>query len=191
MRHTLFILPLLVLLSSATLLVSYLVPKVRNAISKRRHQPIFLDDEPLPEESDAPPEPYMPTQGLWADFTAHIRRLRSNGTTIVLLDVLRLLCLSALLGLSIYATIQAEAPDKKGRHKHSILEALKKKKKKKKNRSVIDEYSTLEWGEFGACIFYVSDCVSQRLTAALQLALLLLAPDSSSRSPSSSHDCTC
>lgn len=152
-RHTLFLLPLLVVLSSFILLASYLVPKLYRCIVARSRQPIFLDDDETVVQ--VVPEPYMPSQGLWSDFTAHIRRLRTNGTTIVVLDVLRLLCIAALLGLSIYATVLAEElNDGKGKKKRSMWDTLKKKKKKK-NKSVLDQYSTLEWGEFGACIFYV------------------------------------
>lgn len=190
MRHTLFILPLLVIVSAVTLLLSYLVPKIRSCIAERRRQPIFLgDDEVVAEvEAEIPqPQTYMPSQGYWSDFANHIKRLRTNGTAIVLLDVLRLLCLSALLALSIYATILAEAPDegKHGGNSHAhadgFLEALKKKKKKKKNKSVLDQYSTLEWGEFGASIFYVSTLCRLELTPALQPALLLPDPHSPTR----------
>jgi hypothetical protein len=102
----------------------------------------------------------MPTQGLWADLRAHLSSLRVYGTVIIALDVLRTLCLCALLALSIYATIQAESPEdsKAGDAEgaESLLDALKKKKKnKKKNRNTVGDYSSLEWGEAGACFFYV------------------------------------
>ncbi|KAL1411644.1 hypothetical protein Q8F55_002608 [Vanrija albida] len=162
-RHTLYILPLLVLISATTLLLSYLLPPIyrfiRNRVFPPARQPIFIDDdEPeVIEVAAAPPlAPYLPTKGLWEDFKAHVKRLRLHGTMIVALEVLRFALLGALLGLSIYATVLAESPDENdSEDPANFADATKKKKKKKKkNRSNVDDFSSLEWGEFGACLFY-------------------------------------
>lgn len=158
LKHTLFFLPLLVVLSSAALLLSYGLPKLYNCCFRGRRQGIFLDGEEGEEvEIEAPPPVYLPSQGLWSDFHAHCRSLMTEGAIIVLLDLIRTLCLMALLALSIVAAVQAEPPAKKGRNE-SYAEIMKKKKKhkKKKNRSILDQYSALEWAEFGVSIFYVS-----------------------------------
>lgn len=159
--HTLYLLPLLVLSSAFILFASYIGPRVYRFCKScaSRRQPIFLDDDDLeePEVEPAPAPPPLPSQGLWYDFSAHIRNLRAHGTAIVLLDLARTAILIALLGLSIYAAIQAEAPEasKGSSGAGGLLEALKKKKKKK-HRSKPGWYSDLELGEFGACFFYVS-----------------------------------
>lgn len=94
----------------------------------------------------------MPSRGLWSDFRAHVRSFKEAGTVLFALEVFRTLCLCALLALSIYATIQAESPD--------TVDVLRKKehkgKKHKHHSHSVDEYSSLEWGEFGASVFYVS-----------------------------------
>jgi hypothetical protein len=154
LRHTLFFLPLLVLVSAVALLLSYGVPWVYSRF--RRRQGIFLDgDEGEEVEIEVPP-PVMPSQGLWSDLRAHVRSLMTEGAFIVFLDLVRTICLCALVGLSILAAVQAEPP-KKGRNE-SYAEIMKKKKKgkKKKNKPILDEYSALEWAEFGVSIFYVS-----------------------------------
>jgi hypothetical protein len=147
---------LLVVISASTLLGSYLFRKALRSYRRSKQQsPFNVDDEELEAEVEvAPPAPFLPSQGLWSDLLAHINSMRVYGSVIVALDVLRTLCLCALLGLTIYAAIQAEVPPVESHD--PLLEELKKKKKKKKpNRSPID-YTTLEWGELGACVFYVS-----------------------------------
>jgi hypothetical protein len=77
-----------------------------------------------------------------------------------------------LLGLSIWATIQAEPPTTEGSASVDMnmdmnmdmdmdMDILKKHKKGKKHKghhdqSTLDRYSSLELGEFGVCAFYVS-----------------------------------
>jgi hypothetical protein len=136
------------------LLASY---AIRSGIRKykRRSQasPFSLDDDDEAYVIEvAQPPPFMPSQGLWSDLRAHFRSLRVFGSSVVVLDSLRTLCLFVLLGLTIYAAIQAEAPPATD---DQPVEALKKKKKKKKSRTPVD-YTSLELGELGACVFYVS-----------------------------------
>lgn len=158
LKHTLFFLPLLVLVSSFALLLSYGLPKLYNRVRRRRG--VYLEGEEGEEvEFEAPPPVYLPSQGLWSDFRAHCRSLMTEGAVIVFLDLARTFCLMALLGLSILAAVQAEPPARKG-HNESYAEIMKKKKKKggrkRKDRPILDEYSALEWAEFGVSIFYVS-----------------------------------
>ena len=101
----------------------------------------------------------MPSHGLVSDFRAHIRSLQEYGSILFTLEVIRTLCLCALLGLSIHAAIKAESPmtssasfevtnNKKWKHNG-------KHHKGHHDKSTVDEYSNLELGEFGVCTFYV------------------------------------
>lgn len=155
MAHTLYLLPLLVVASALTLFASYLIPKLIRAYRRRSNpSPFYVDDDDEEVEVQEPvqPRPFLPSQGLWSDLLAHFRSLRVYGSVIVALDIVRTLCLFTLLGLTIYAAVQAEvAPVEE---KDSPIVDAMKKKKKKKQRSPID-YTSLEWGELGACVFYV------------------------------------
>lgn len=154
MSHTLYLLPLLVIVSATFLLASVIIPPIARAYKRHKQPPPLYEDEDELELPEPPaPPPFLPSQGLWSDLRAHFRSLRVYGTVIVALDLLRTACLCALLALSIYAAVQAEAPAEEGHKSH--LDALLKKKKGRKNRSPID-YTSLEWGEVGACFFYVS-----------------------------------
>ncbi|WVQ79115.1 hypothetical protein IAT38_001210 [Cryptococcus sp. DSM 104549] len=198
LRHSLFLFPLFVATSLALLLLTLILPKLffllrklyTTYISKRSYQPIQLDDDDVDAEAEAeaeaealvpPPTPVvMPSGGLLADFRAHVRSMREYGSVLFGLEVLRTLCLGALLGLSIYATIQAESPAEKAlggldldmdgtvdASKH--WGGKKKKKKGKHHKSTVDDYSSLEWGEFGVSGFYV-------YTLVFSLLLLTLRP---------------
>lgn len=163
-HHTLFFLPIFVVFSIVILLLSLILPPVYRLIRKqlfsRKYQPIALEDED--EVDDAPPSPLppMPSSGLVSDFRAHVRSFKEYGSVLFVLEILRTLCLIALLGLTIYAAIQAESPA--ARQSSDLFEALKKKKHRKNkhkghhDKSTIGDYSSLEWGEFGVCGFYVS-----------------------------------
>jgi hypothetical protein len=102
------------------------------------------------------PLPVLPSRGLVDDFKSHVRGLREFGSWLFGLEVLRTLCLCALLGLSIYATVQAESPTL-GVEKYKNKKGRKHRHKGHHNKSTVDDYSTLEWGEFGVCTFYVGD----------------------------------
>lgn len=160
-------------ISALVLLLSWIVPKVYNSIRtrlcKQSYEPLLINDEELNVETEAVEvtltPPFMPSGGLLADFKAHVRSMKEYGSVLFGLEVLRTLCLCALLGLSIYATILAESPEEHqtvledgtiedmakhwGKKKH-------KKKKGKHSKSTVDDYSSLEWGEFGVSGFYVS-----------------------------------
>jgi hypothetical protein len=108
----------------------------------------------------------MPSSGLGSDFRNHVRSLRDAGSVLFGLEVVRLLCLGALLGLSIYAAILAESPLRntnlmsddeifaEGHKKHH--KGKGRKHKGHHNKSTLDDYSSLEIGEFGVTTFYVS-----------------------------------
>lgn len=155
------LLPLLVAISIALLILSYLIPKAYRFVARhtwrRNYQPLSTFNE---DADDTEPEPvYMPSRGLLSDFRAHIRSFKEAGTVLFALEILRTLCLCALLGLSIYATIQAESPesgpfDILGKKKHGGKHGGKKHKGH--HHHSVDEYSSLEWGEFGVSAFYVS-----------------------------------
>jgi hypothetical protein len=90
----------------------------------------------------------MPSGGLASDFKQHIRSLRDAGSVLFLLEVVRTLCLCALLGLSIWATIQAEPPTTEGSASVDMnmdmdMDILKKHKKGKKHKGHHDQ-STLD-----------------------------------------------
>ena len=174
----LLLLPGLVAASILILFASLVLPRLYRFLVRRIVEPLrdrFAPYQALPDEDeeveDVPPPPtplYAESQGLMADFKAHIRSLREYGTVLFALEVLRTLCLATLLGLSIYAAIQAEIPAESSSFGYDsgdsdLFEILKKKKKKhggKKHRThdrlILGEYSNREIGEFGACTFYVS-----------------------------------
>lgn len=156
-ENSLLLLPILVLASLFILFLSWLLPRLwrlfRTHVLGWHYQPIALEDD----DDDDLPEPtptYMPSAGLVSDFTAHVRSFKDTGSVLFVLEIVRTLCLGVLLGLTIYAAIQAEPPSKET---HGV-DVFKHKKKKSKHhhKSTIDDYSSLEWGEFGACAFYVS-----------------------------------
>ncbi|OCF31712.1 ATP-binding cassette transporter [Kwoniella heveanensis BCC8398] len=184
LRHTLFFLPILVIASIIILFLSFTVPRIyrfiKSRIQQHKYQPISLEDEDGELETEdvepsTPPPPPMPSGGLWSDFSAHIRSMKEYGSILFFLEVLRTLCIAALLGLSVYAAIQAESPTRAPHSSGTRLvdgtEAVddgtvwdmakhwgkhgKHKKKKKHSKSTVDDYSSLEWGEFGVCGFYV------------------------------------
>ena len=163
---------LVILFLSLTIPVIYRF--VRKRLSWKSHPFLLGDDSPEGEGEDveevlSPAPAAMPSSGLIADFKAHVRSLQEFGSILFALEIVRTLTLCALLGLSIYAAIKAEAPDQspvlgdveimkkhwgKGKKKHKHKN--KHGHKGHHDKSVLDEYSSLEWGEFGACAFYVS-----------------------------------
>lgn len=161
-HHTLFLLPICAALSLVILTLRLIIPRIIRFIRRRRsgqYQPLLVDeDEDVPQPSPT----YQPSQGLMSDVVAHIRSLQALGKWLFGLEVIRLLCIATLLGLSIYAVIQAESPELET--KDGLLEISKKwggKHGKKKHRHrhpkpVLDYYSHLEWAEFGVCTYYVS-----------------------------------
>jgi hypothetical protein len=169
-EYTLFLLPLIVSVSIVILALTFTVPPAfrlfRKLVRKFRspksaqQQPLLVDED---EDEDglveAPPVRYMPSQGFQSDFRAHIRSLREYGTVLFWMELSRALCMAALLGLSIYAAVLAEPPDKISLFgMDGGMEALKYHqgaKKHNKNKSTAGNYSVLELGEFGACAFYV------------------------------------
>lgn len=72
-----------------------------------------------------------------------------------MMEVLRTLALGALLGLSIYAAIQAEPPVDSHRF-DTMRKHRKKKHKHHHDKLILGEYTPLELGEFGSTAFYVS-----------------------------------
>lgn len=163
MHHTLFFLPIFVILSILALVIALIVPPlyrfVRSTFFAPKYELIDQDDEDETDELPSPP-PAMPSRGLVSDLRAHIRSFKEYGSLLFALEVLRTLCLGALIGLSVYAAIKAESPESQSGE--GLIELLKKKKKGKgrhkghHDKSTLDDYSSLEWGEFGVCIFYVS-----------------------------------
>ncbi|WVQ88009.1 hypothetical protein IAS59_001740 [Cryptococcus gattii] len=190
LRHSLFFLPLFVAISALVLLLSWIVPKaynfIRTRLCRQSYEPLLINDEELNVETEAVEvtltPPFMPSGGLLADFKAHVRSMKEYGSVLFGLEVLRTLCLCALLGLSIYATILAESPEEHqtvledgtigdmakhwGKKKH-------KKKKGKHSKSTVDDYSSLEWGEFGVSGFYVYTLVFSLLLLTLRPATRL------------------
>lgn len=160
-------------ISALVLLLSWAVPKaytfIRTKLYRQSYQPLLINDEELDVETEAvevtPIPPSMPSGGLLADFKAHVRSMKEFGSVLFGLEILRTLCLCALLGLSIYATILAESPEEHQTvYEDGTVEDMakqwgrkkNKKKKGKHSKSTVDDYSSLEWGEFGVSGFYVS-----------------------------------
>ena len=161
-ENSLLLLPSLVLASIAALILSYIIPKIWRAASrlfKRRktYGPIALDDDD--DEDGAAPPVHLPSSGLVGDFRAHIRSFRETGSVLFVLEIIRTLCLVALLVLSVHAALQAEAATISVKDDGGV-EAWKKHKKKKhkghRKGGLWEELSSLVVGEFGACAFYVS-----------------------------------
>ncbi|ORY22510.1 hypothetical protein BCR39DRAFT_551500 [Naematelia encephala] len=177
LRHTLFYLPLFVAASILILLLTFLIPRIYRGVRKLFAQAEY--DSIAVDEDEVPPTPIiMPSGGLVSDFKAHVRSLREYGSVLFFLEIVRTLCLATLLGLSIYAAIKAEGPQEST--KGELLEVLKKHKTHKhkhKNKghkghhdkSTIDDYSSLEIGEFGVVAFYAYSLI-------LSLLLLTLRP---------------
>jgi hypothetical protein len=167
----------LVAASILVLFLTFSVPRIYRWISKRfsssaEYDLLVDEDADAEAETDVPltPAPVMPSNGLVSDFKAHVRSLQEYGSILFAMEVLRVLCIGALLGLSIYAAIQAEpAPKTSGTSMEDDglggghMEVLKKHKKKKgkhhkahHDKLILGEYTPLELGEFGATAFYVS-----------------------------------
>lgn len=165
-RHTLFLLPAFVAASLLIILLTFLIPLLYRLVSKLfakpEYQPILLDDDEI-EESPPTISSSMPSHGLVSDFRAHIRSLQEYGSILFALEVLRTLCLCALLGLSIYAAVKADSPMSASKTMEFEITKSQKKNSKHKgkkhkahhDKSTVDDYSSLEWGEFGVCAFYV------------------------------------
>lgn len=118
------------------------------------------------------PQVAMPSRGLVSDFKAHVRSLKEYGSILFAMEIVRVLCLAALLALSVYAAIQAESPERKDGLSANKWKKHKKGRKGHKghhDKSNLDDYSSLEWGEFGVCSFYL-------YTLLLSLLLLALRP---------------
>jgi hypothetical protein len=156
--ESLVLLPILIAISLLVLFVTFAIPpvyrKIRDWISPPRYDLLVDEDD---DEPDAPtPIPHMPSGGLVSDFKLHIRSWREYGSVLVLWEVVRTLAIAALLGLSIYAAVQAEPPEES----HRFFDIMKKHKKKKhKNhhdKLILGEYTPLELGEFGSTAFFVS-----------------------------------
>nr|XP_019050369.1 ATP-binding cassette transporter [Kwoniella bestiolae CBS 10118]OCF29299.1 ATP-binding cassette transporter [Kwoniella bestiolae CBS 10118] len=164
--------------------MSFAIPRIyrfiKSLLPKKEYQPLLVNEEEDEEEVESavptPTRPYMPSGGLWSDFSAHIRSMKEYGSVLFFLEVLRTLCIATLLGLTVYAAIQAESPDK------SHLQALddtvdveghwghKKHKKKKHRKNRVDDYSSLEWGEFGVCGYYTYTLIFSFLLLTLRPA---------------------
>lgn len=105
----------------------------------------------------------MPSKGLFNDFKAHVADI---GGYIFGFELARLVCLAALLALSIYATVVAQAPRLPNDRlsplvltgDESVLSKKHRKhgKKKHKQNSGLNDLSTQEWAEFSVAGFYVS-----------------------------------
>ncbi|TYJ59220.1 hypothetical protein B9479_000209 [Cryptococcus floricola] len=183
-RHSLFLFPLFVAASILILLLSWSIPKLYRAIkskfTKHEYEPILARDDELDVETEAvevvAAPPAMPSGGLLDDFKKHVRSMREYGTVLFALEVIRTLCLCALLGLSIYATILAESPVENSTDLGDV-DILKKhwkgkkgKKRKHHHKSTVDDYSSLEWGEFGVSGFYLYTLVFSFLLLTLRPA---------------------
>lgn len=196
--ENLLVLPILVVASLVILLLSYLLPKVYRGIkslfARSDYEPVDLvDDDAVEDPTPAYPPPAMPSGGFASDFRQHVRSLRDAGSVLFALEVLRTLCIAALLGLSIWAAIQAESPEQSNIASWDV-DVFKRRKKKHKNKhkghhdkSTLDQYSALELGEFGACTFHVSlfswaevtnstDSVHQTYALIFSVLLLSLRP---------------
>ncbi|KAJ9125510.1 hypothetical protein QFC22_000471 [Naganishia vaughanmartiniae] len=135
---------------------------MKKTFGKRKtYAPFFEDEED--DGQAAPTATYMPSKGLFNDFKAHVDDI---GRYIFGFELARLACLMALLGLSIYATIYAEAPTLPKNQvgpagiDNGSLDILKKKhskhrKNKHRNNSTLNDLSTQEWAEFSVSVFYM------------------------------------
>jgi hypothetical protein len=163
---TLFLLPVWAVASLILIGLTLAYRPVSSWIQKmfgrrKTYAPIFEDDED--DGQAAPTATYMPSKGLFNDFKSHVDDI---GRYIFGFELARLACLMALLGLSIYATIFAEAPslpkNRIGSAKidDGSLDIMKKKhakhrKNKHRNNSTLNDLSTQEWAEFSVSVFYV------------------------------------
>ncbi|EIW66578.1 hypothetical protein TREMEDRAFT_65446 [Tremella mesenterica DSM 1558] len=186
-RENLLILPILAIFSLLVLILVATLPRIYRFTHKRLILPLqerfakpyhaIEEEDEVEDDQPVPPTPiYAESQGLLSDFKAHIRSLREYGTILFALEVVRTLCLAALLGLSIYAAIQAETPEKAD-GPVNFIEILKKKKHKHKNKHknhhdklILGEYSLLELGEFGVCGFYAYTLIASFLLLTLRPA---------------------
>ncbi|WVQ64901.1 uncharacterized protein L199_003070 [Kwoniella botswanensis] len=188
-KHTLFFFPILVFISAGILLLSFAVPRIyrfiKSLLPEREYQPLLVDENEDEEEvesaeSPTPTQPFMPSGGLWSDLSAHIRSMKEYGSVLFFLEVIRTLCIATLLGLTVYAAIQAESPDKESHLQELGLEGgmidieghwgKKKHKKKKHRKNRVDDYSSLEWGEFGVCGYYTYTLIFSFLLLTLRPA---------------------
>lgn len=150
------------IISIGILALSLVIPPtyrfIRATFFSPKYELVNQDDEDETEEVPSP-APAMPSSGLIADFRNHVRSFREYGSVLFAMELIRTLCLGALLGLSIWAVIMAESPE--NHTEHGLFEMMKKRKGRKghkghHDKSTLDAYSSLEWGEFGVCGFYVS-----------------------------------
>jgi hypothetical protein len=164
---TLFLLPALVGLSIALIIITLLYKPVTNWLKRtfgkhKTYTPIFEDDGDYEQATPAPA--YMPSKGLFNDLRAHVDDI---GGYIFGFELARLVCLAALLGLSIYATIVAQAPSLPKQQAGAMgledgsVEAMRKKhgkhgkKKHRQKNPALNDLSTQEWAEFSVSAFYV------------------------------------
>ncbi|ODO04635.1 hypothetical protein I350_05244 [Cryptococcus amylolentus CBS 6273] len=173
-RHSLFLFPCFAILSIIILFISWSIPKLYRYVSKKfgkGYQPILAHDDELDVDTVAVeiPEtvPQMPSGGLLSDLKNHVRSMKEYGSVLFALEIFRTLSLCALFGLSVYATIQAESPQEPGLE-GGMVGSLKRKKKGNHHHTV-DDYSSLEWGEFGVSGLYL-------YSLALSFLLLTLRP---------------
>jgi hypothetical protein len=163
---TLFLLPILIGASLLCIALTVAYRPVTHWFSRkfgrrRTHAPIFEDEGDY--DQTAPTPAYMPSKGLFNDFKAHVDDI---GRYIFGFELARLVCLGALLGLSIYATIAAQAPrlpndrvnllDLTGEEGVLSKKHRKHGRKKHKQNPALDELSMQEWAEFSVAGFYVS-----------------------------------
>ncbi|WVQ74599.1 hypothetical protein IAR50_004200 [Cryptococcus sp. DSM 104548] len=184
-RHSLFLFPCFVILSLAVLFFSWSIPKLYRYIFKKLgkgYQTILAHDDELDVDTvavDIPePTPHMPSGGFLSDFKNHVRSMKEYGSVLFGLEILRTLSLCTLFGLSVYATIQAESPQAPGLE--GDLVEITKKKKKGNHHHTVDDYSSLEWGEFGVSGLYL-------YSLALSFLLLTLRPGTPLRRHLISH----
>ncbi|ORX36515.1 hypothetical protein BD324DRAFT_651753 [Kockovaella imperatae] len=170
LKHSLFLLPILVIASLALLLLTLILPSIyrffKRHVFRKSYQPIRLedDDEDGDAEAPAPEQPmYMPSRGFMSDFKAHVRSLQEYGSILFVMEVIRVLALGALLGLSIVVAIRAESPSEAHAQSAGDVEDWSKWGKKKhknkhkhhhKTQPNWDDYTHTEWEEFGICGFY-------------------------------------
>ncbi|WRT65691.1 uncharacterized protein IL334_002636 [Kwoniella shivajii] len=200
-RHTLFFFPILVIISIGILLLSYTIPRIYRFIKsffvKKDYRPILYNDEDgdgdgeneIETAEPSPSTPYMPSGGLWSDLRAHIRSMKEYGSILFFLEVLRTLCIATLLGLTVYAAVQAESPESRkdlvdlGVEMDMDMDMVmgdvdamgrwgkhKKHKKKKHRKNIVDDYSSLELGEFGVVGFYTYTLIFSFLLLTLRPA---------------------
>ena len=171
----LLLLPVLVVASLVALVASFVLPRLYRYVRKHVFRPAYelvrpADDradhsDPRVVDDDPSPGHYMPSNGITSDFWAYLASMREYGSVLFALEVLRLLCLAALLGLTIWAAVQAEPPreaslddgqgDFRDTSKSHKKHKNKNKHKHKHDTSLVDDYSLPEVEEFGLCIFYV------------------------------------